>query len=285
MNDIRNCIIVDSSSSIINNQIKDVYMTPLTIIEITNDKENIYEDIIQINSSQVIEKIQNNIELKTSQTSLGQMIEIMNKLKDKYDRFYIIPISSDLSGSYNTWKIAIEEYKDKEIHLIDCKDIGIGIKSIVEYLVESFGQNRTPEEILKFIEQRKKRRYATLVITDVTQLKKGGRISSLKSWVINKFKLNIIITFNGALDFYDKAKSLDKTIEICLQKINEETNFKDKGIKKAYFYTTFLDEKENNKIKSEIDKKLNFVSNQEFLPSSISVHTGPNAFAIYIEAN
>lgn len=285
MKEIKSCIIVDSSSGINNNQIKDVYMIPLTIIETENGVEKTYMDLVDIQTPDIIKKIMENKNLKTSQSSLGQMIEILDELTKKYDRIFVVSISSGLSGSFNTWNMAKEEYKDKEIVVVDAKDIGVGIKIVVENILEMIKNNKSTDEILAYVESRKKRRLGTLVVTDITQLKKGGRISATKAWIVDKLKLNIIIIFDGSLNFFDKSKSLEKSIEKCLEKIDEETHYKTKGIKHAIFYTTFLDENENQKLKSEIEKKLNYKVEQYYFPSAIAVHTGAKAFAIYIEAN
>ncbi|MDE6429440.1 MAG: DegV family protein, partial [Malacoplasma sp.] len=58
-----------------------------------------------------------------------------------------------------------------------------------------------------------------------------------------------------------------------------------KGIKNAFFYTSFLDENKNAEIKKIVDEKLKIKTEQSYIPSVITVHTGPNAFAIYIETN
>lgn len=285
MESMKSCIIVDSSSGIKNNEIKDVYMIPLTIVENDNNSEKSYLDLEEINTKQVVEKIVDNKDLKTSQSSLGQMIEILDDLTKKYKRIFIIALSSGLSGSHNTWNIAKEEYADFEINVVDAKDLGVGIKTIVNHISKLLKENKATEEILDYIEKRKGRRFGTLVVTDITQLKKGGRISATKAWIVDKLKLNIIITFDGSLDFYDKSRSLEKAIDKCLEKLDEVTEFKSKGIKHGFFYTTYLDEKENEVIKKIIDEKLQFKTIQEWFPAAIAVHTGPNAFAIYLESN
>lgn len=285
MKKIKSCIIVDSCSGIKNNEIKDVYMIPLTIIESNDGQEKTYMDLEEIDTVEVIKKIIEKKDLKTSQSSLGQMIEILDELTQKYERIFVVSISSGLSGSFNTWNIAKDEYKNNEIIVLDAKDMGVGIRTIVKNILEMTDQNKTTKEIIDYVEDRKKRRLGTLVVTDIEQLKKGGRISAAKAWIVDKLKLNIIIIFDGSLTFFDKSKSLEKTIEKCLEKINEMTQYKTKGIKNAFFYTTFLDDESNKKIKHIIDEKLGAITEQHYFPSAIAVHTGPKAFAIYIEAN
>lgn len=285
MKNIKSCIIVDSSSGIKNNQIENVFMIPLTIVESDASGEKSYLDLEEINTKQVVEKIINNKDLKTSQSSLGQMLEILEKVTQTYQRIFVVSLSSGLSGSYNTWNIARDEYATHDINILDAKDLGVGIQTIVNKILEMIKANKSTDEIIEYVEKRKARRYGTLVVTDISQLKKGGRINATKAWIVDKLKLNIIITFDGALDFYDKSKSLDKTIDKCIERLDEKTQFKTKGIKHAFFFTTFLDDESNNEIKKIVDQKLGQETKLEFFPSAIAVHTGAKAFAIYIEAN
>ncbi|MDE6646032.1 MAG: DegV family protein [Malacoplasma sp.] len=283
MSNKKTCIIVDSCSGIKNNEIKDVYCLPLTIIENDDGQEKIYADLTEINIVDVIKKISSKKDLKTSQTSMGEMLDIFEKLTPKYERIFVVPISSGLSGSYETWNIAKEEFENSEIHIVNSKDLGPGNKAVVDLLIEMIKQNKSPEEILKKVEERKKKRYGCLVVTDLEQLKKGGRINTFKALIAKTLKFNIIISFDGSLDFYDKDRSLEKAIDKSLEKINKETNYLSKGIKNAFFYTSFLDDNKNAEIKKIIDSKLNVTTEQSYIPSVIAVHTGPNAFAIYIE--
>lgn len=285
MNHKKTCFIVDSCTEIKNNEIKDVFCVPLTILENNNGQEVIYKDLEEINTYDIIQKIKAKKDLKTSQTSLGQMYEILEELTPKYERIFVIPISSGLSGSYNTWTIAQKEFEKNEIILLDAKDLGPGNKVVVELVLKMIKENKTNQEIIDAIEARKKRRLGTLVVTNLEQLKSGGRINKFKAVIAKTLKLNIIINFNGSLDFYDKDRSIDKAIDKCLLKLDQETNYKTKGIKHLFFYTTFLDEAKNTEIKAKIEAKLNTKPIQSLMPSIIAVHTGIDAFAIYLEAN
>lgn len=281
----KTCIIVDSSACIRQKEIRDVYMVPLSIIETSDNNEKVYKELIDIDSKMVIKKIIQGKDLKTSQSSLGEMIEILEELTQTYDRIFVLSISSGISGSYNTWNMAREEFKDKEIIVLDGKDLGYGNQVIVETILEMIAENKTTEEIVEYVEQRKSKRLATLIVTDISQLKKGGRISTTKAWIVDKLKLNIIITFDGALDFFDKAKSIDKAIEKSLEKINQEINYKKNGIKQAFFYSTFVDDAKTKEIQAMVDSKLGFRTYLRPIPSTIAVHIGANAFTIYIESN
>lgn len=282
----RTCIIVDSSSSIKEGQIKDVYLLPLHISEKTPDgKEFEYLDSIDITTRDIMQKIKVGSDLKSSQTSIGEMYSMIEELQDQYDRFIIVPISKHISGSFGTWNIVKEDYSDLDIMVVDAEDIANGMEDIVKGILELANNNATNKEIEDFVNERKNRRYGILIVKDLSQLKKGGRISTIKALAATLLKLNILISFNGGLDFYNKTRDDNEAIEMVKTGIDEKINYRAKGIKKAYVFTTFIEESKNNEILEMVKKELNF-DNVElgFFPGAIALHVG-EGFAIYIEAN
>lgn len=285
MKEKQTCIIVDSCSGIRNNEIKDVYVVPLTIIEKTKHGETIYKDLEEISPEDVIKKLSANVDLKTSQTSLGEMITIFDALTPKYSKIYVIPISRGLSGCYNTWKIAREEFPKNDIVVLDGCDVSHGVYDLVTDIKEMISKNKTDQEIIDYVEDRKRRRLGILIVNDLTQLKKGGRISSFKAFIAKTLKLNIMIEFNGGLNFFDKDSSIEKTIDKALKRIDQETHFLKNGIKRGYVLSTYLDKKFNEEIQKKISEKVNFNLTFDYIPAVIGVHTGAKTFAVYIESN
>lgn len=279
------CIVVDSSSGIKNNEIKDVYVVPLSIIEKTEHAEVVYKDLEEISPEDVIKKITNNVDLKTSQTSYGEIITIFEALTPKYDKIYVVPISRGLSGSYNTWKMGREEFPKKDIVILDSCDVSHGVYDIVTDVKEMISKNKTDEEIINHIDERKRRRLGILIVNDLSQLKKGGRINSFKAFIAKTLKLNILIEFDGGLNFFAKDSSIDKAIDKALKRIDEETHFIKNGIKRGYVLSTYLDKKFNEELLKKISEKVNFNLTLDYIPAAIAVHTGAKTFAVYIESN
>lgn len=102
MSNVKTCIIVDSSSLTEDNELKDIYMVPLSIIQTDNGQETVYKDVRELSSHDVVKKLYENKNLKTSQTTYGEMSELLEELVKKYQRIYVLPLSAGLSGCYNT---------------------------------------------------------------------------------------------------------------------------------------------------------------------------------------
>lgn len=281
------CIIVDSSSGIRTGEIPHVYMTPLHIIKNENGVETQYKDLVEITTEEVIKVQQSKkASFKSSQSSLGEMIEMLEDLTKKYQTIYVWPISKGLSSSYNTWNMAKEEFKNSNIIVIDSGHINISIKNHVQQMSKMILENRSEQEILDYIKNNENNWAGVLIVNDLTELKNGGRISSFKAFFAKTLKLNILISYDGELDFLDKEKDFDKTIDKVLQYIDIKTDFKKFGIKNSYIYSTYIDEEKNKKLMEIMSKKINFqIKEWYYFPAVIALHTGGGTFALFIESN
>lgn len=284
----KSCIVVDSSSNVLNNDYNNVFMVPLHITKILNNQETLYKDLLDINTSNLIKELHDNpnVVFKSSQTSLGEMLDTLDKLTKEYEIIYIWPISKGLSGSINTWQIAKNDYPNCDINIIDSGHISVGIKDKVIQMSKMIDDNRTKEEILEFANSGHDKWYGMLNVNDLTQLKNGGRINSVKAFIANALKLNILISYDGKLDFVSTEKNFDKSIDKMLDFIDSKISFRKNGIKKAYMYTTYIDTQKNDEIKEKISSKINFkIDDIHFFPAVIALHTGCATFGIYIETN
>lgn len=282
----KTCIIVDSSSGIKNNEIKNVFMEPLEIIEIGSGKNEIfYKDNINIDSKMILEKLNMNIDLKTSQTPIGIKMELIENLLKKYSTIFVIPISSGISGAYQSWLMVKNDIGNQNVNILNVEDICVGTRYVVEDILSMISQNATVDEIYDYVEKRKKRRFGVLIVNDISQLKKGGRISGFKAMIVKVLKMNLLINFDGKLTFFDKEISEIKSIQKAYKKINDEIDFESKGIKRIFMYTTYLDDTKNKELANKISSITGCDIKYFIFPPSIAIHTGFGTFALFIESN
>ena len=98
-------IIVDSSSGIKNGEFDNVFVLPLAINATNKKTKDIktYHDNVDIDEVKTTELLENpNIDLSSSQASMGEIIMQIEKIYDDYDEIYVVPIPSYLSSSINT---------------------------------------------------------------------------------------------------------------------------------------------------------------------------------------
>lgn len=284
--------IVDTSSSIKVNEFKDVYVLPLTI-NVTNTKTNeikSYHDTVDITNKDVAKFLSDkNYTVATSQAATGEIINLVEKIYDKYDEIYVLPIPLYLSGSANAWDLVAKEY-NKLIVGVENKEIINGIKWCIEDLLEMAKKDTlTPTTFKEYLIEKQKTAAGVLFVSDITQLARGGRVSNLKSLLLKLLKLNIVITCDkSGLNFLKTTKGLTKGFDAVIDEYKKRIpGFSLDKIKKLYFQ--FGTKNENNPdtvelinyIKSVIPKDCEIGTG--YISNVILAHTGDDAIAIKIK--
>jgi fatty acid-binding protein DegV len=95
-------LIVDSSSGVKNGQYPHVFVLPMIITEQQGSNIISYRDGIDITVDELSSKLEAGAEIKTSQASPIEMFNLLEKLKKDYEKIFVLPIPSTISGNYNS---------------------------------------------------------------------------------------------------------------------------------------------------------------------------------------
>ncbi|QLK86177.1 DegV family protein [Staphylococcus sp. 17KM0847] len=183
-------IVTDSTSDLNPSFFKEnnVHVVPLSVtINGTS-----YQDQVDISSetfTQYLGDDQN--DLKTSQPALGLFVEKYESLIDENTEIISIHLSSGLSGTYQT-ALQASEMVDGKITVIDSKSISYGLGYQLQYLVKWIEQGIPTHEILEKIQHLQKNIKLFVIIGQLDQLIKGGRISKTKGFIGNLMKIKPI---------------------------------------------------------------------------------------------
>jgi fatty acid-binding protein DegV len=110
-------ILVDSFSGIKNGQYKDVYVIPMVISETVDKQTYTFKDGIDIDNKQISLKMINGSIIKTASSIPGDIVQLIERISSQYDEIYCFPIPQCISGSYNSWVMALEICDLKKTHL------------------------------------------------------------------------------------------------------------------------------------------------------------------------
>jgi fatty acid-binding protein DegV len=97
----KNAFVVDSSFGIKNGDYPDTYVLPLIINEIHKKMIKAYHDGVDITTNELIRKMQNGSDIKTSQSIPGEILELLTKLSKEYQRVFVFPIPLSISSGSN----------------------------------------------------------------------------------------------------------------------------------------------------------------------------------------
>ena len=154
----------------------------------------------------------------------------MEAIAGDAERVYIITLSANLSGSYNSARLAremyLEEHNDKQIHVFDSRSASCGQTQIAYWIRELEEAGLAFDEIVDKCEFRITHRRTFFVLDNLETLRKNGRLSNIKSFVANTLNIKPIMagtkvgTIEQAGQCRGIKKALSKMVDISLEGIN-----------------------------------------------------------------
>ncbi|MFF2753275.1 DegV family protein [Psychrobacillus sp. NPDC058041] len=213
---------VVDSSAYVNTSLQehpDVYIIPLYI----SFGQQQFIDGVDLTSEQLYERIRNGTEnAKTSQPSTGEFAELYTNLSKEYESIIAIHISKSLSGTISS-SINGAQIAQVQVECIDSLSLSAGITGLVEKGLLLEEQGLSFEEIASSLRKEATKFRNYILIGNLTQLYKGGRLSSAQFYLGSLLKIKPIIQINnkGELKELDKVRSHKKAIQYLINKVIE----------------------------------------------------------------
>ena len=226
---------------------------------------------------------------RTSQINTDEYCNYFEKLFENYDEVVHVTLSSGLSGSYNSARIAVEMLKEKHpnktVYLIDslCASSGHGL--LVDLLADKRDEGVSAEELYNYGEKLKLNIHLDLYSTDLTFYVKGGRVSKAAGLIGGILKICPVLDMNneGKLIVRKKARGKIKAAEELLATMSANAeNGKDYDGKCFISHSNCLDEA--NRLKGILeDEFINLKGKIEIfsIGPTIGSHTGPGTIALF----
>lgn len=152
---------------------------------------------------------------KTSQPNAEDFANALTEIYEKAPnaKVIILTISSSLSGTINSANIAREQFKDKEITVLDSMQATVGSKVLLEKVVEEIKQGKSYEEIVAQIPEIQSKIDLYFVPSTMEYLKRGGRIGTLSATIASVLSIKPVFSFkNGAVNITKKVLGLSRAL-------------------------------------------------------------------------
>ena len=146
------------------------------------------------------------------------------------ENVFAVAITSNLSGSFNSLRIAKEqyeeEYPDRKVCIIDSLSAGSELKLIIEKIQELHAEGKTFEEISDAVYAYQKHTHMVFCLKSLTNLANNGRVNPAVAKIAGV--LNIcavgIASDVGTLEQKEKARG-EKKAMVAIQKVMKELNY------------------------------------------------------------
>ena len=264
-------VVTDSNSGITQAQGKELGITVLPMPFMIDGNE-FFEDI-SLTQQEFYGKMEEDMDISTSQPSPESIVELWEALLEEYDGIVHIPMSSGLSGSCQTALMLAEEF-DGRVQVVNNHRISVTQRQSALDALEMAGKGMDAVQIKEVLERTGSESTIYITVDTLKYLKKGGRITPAAAALGTLLRLKPVLTIQGEkLDAFAKARTMKQAKSMMISAIQHdlETRWDDKEGKK-----THLEIAHTNCEEAALQLK------EELLELSLSVacHIGPGALAI-----
>ncbi len=221
------------------------------------------------------DKLKNSNEFPTtSQPAVGDFVEAYKKAFESGEEIIAIVISAELSGTYNSARLAADMVAPDKITLIDSKTSAGNLKLLVETAIQLSEEGAPREEIEKEIIKQRENMSINLTVDTLEYLKRGGRLSNTTAFIGTLLNIKPVIGLvDGKLVPVGKERGKKKAMETIISKVPENVK------KISIAHVQNISEAEQYKI--ELEKRfVNAVITIDELGPVVGSHLGPKAIGL-----
>lgn len=273
-------IITDSNSGISQARGKElgIYVVPMPF---SINQQEFLEDI-DLTREYFFEKLQDGAVVSTSQPSLGKLSSLFETVLKEYDEIVYMPMSSGLSGSYQSAKMLAEDFGGR-VHVVNNQKISATLEQDVYDAIEYVKMGKSATEIKDILEANRFNCCIYITVDTLTYLRRGGRITPAVATLGNLLKIRPIMNIDGGkLDLFSKARTQSKAEKIMIEAVRHdiETRIDPEGHGKNVYIRIAHSNCPEDAEKLKVKLMEAFPGHEVLivpLALSIACHTGPGA--------
>jgi len=249
-------------------------------IQIKNQE---YEDGLTLKAEKFYEMLKNdgNLLPKTSQPSVGEVVNLFQKHLDAgAEEIFVVTISSEMSGTYNSCVLASKEFEGKlKIKIFDSKTVcfseGVFALEAKRMIDEGFTLDEIEHKLDKMVHSNT----IFFAVNSLTYLVKNGRLSNAKGYIGKLLNLKPVLQVQetGKIVSIENKRTIKSALTSIASKIKAYVN--DQPYQAYLIFTGNPELKDY--FKSIIKEKLG-LDNLYESPSTpvVGAHVGPNVIGI-----
>ena len=251
-------------------------VVPLTV----SFGEEDFVDGVTLSKDDFYRKLVSSAELpKTSQATPDAFAKVFEEVTAGGDSAIVITVSSKLSGTYQSARIAAEDFPG--VRVVDSRSVSIGSGVLAEYACRCVEKGMGLDELTDHLISIRDEINVVALVDTLKYLKKGGRISSTAAIAGEILSIKPVIAIQGGVVvILGKARGSRKANNFLIEQINQTGVNYDMPILLGYTGTSdemlqaYINDSQNL-WKGHVDH-LDCVQ----LSSVIGTHAGPGAVAV-----
>lgn len=170
-------------------------------------------------------RLANGADAKTQALNMQNYIDYFEPVLQAGEDIIYVHFSRKLSGTFTQMDSAIsylkEKYPDRKITTVDTKMISLGEGLMVYEAAKLWKNGATDEEIVKFVKENINNYALYFTVKDLTQLKRGGRLSAVSfvAGTLLNIKPIIHVDEEGALNKCETVKGVKAGLRTLADKV------------------------------------------------------------------
>ena len=277
-------IIVDSAANIPADLVKKFKIKVLSFVNLVNGKEvtcfdpDLSEEEERQKGKEYYDAIRSGAEVKTGLISSGIFEDTFREILEQDKDILYFSLSKNISGNYNSARIAAEELMDSgeyshKIRLIDSLNASLAQGILAIYASEMRDKGMSFDDVADELETYPARMNGVFTVGDLKYLSRTGRISGTSALIGNVLSIKPILRGNkdGYIVQYKKCRGRKSALNELISLII--------GIAHADAYEDSL------YIMEQIQKRINV---RDFINTSYDFctgsHVGPDTIALFFMA-
>lgn len=144
------------------------------------------------------------------------------------DDIYVVTLSSNLSGSYNSAELAkklyLEENPKKNIHVFNSCSASVGQTLITKKIKEYADKGTLFEEVVKVAEGFREKMETKFVLESLDTLRKNGRLTNLQAIIASALNIKPVMgaTREGTITKLDQARGIQRALLLMAKLIEQD---------------------------------------------------------------
>lgn len=275
-------VVTDSNSGITQAEGKrlGIYVLPMPF---NIDGQDYYEGI-DLTQQEFFTRMAQDADITTSQPSPEDVMKLWDELLKEYDEIVYIPMSSGLSGSWQTAHMLARDYEGR-VQVVNNHRISVTQRQSALDALELAHKGWSAVRIREELERVKADSVIYVTVETLKYLKKGGRITPAAAALGTLLKLKPVLVILGEkLDAFAKARTSKqaKAIMIAAIKRDLKTRLEDEECRNTHLEIAHAQNEEAAELlKLELQEHFPH-ANIYVAPLSLSIacHIGPGCLAI-----
>ena len=272
-------IVADSNSGVTQEEAKElgIYVLPMPFMI---DGQVFYEGI-DLSHEEFYRRMEEGADITTSQPSPKDVMEQWDQLLEDHDQVVYIPMSSGLSGSFQTARMLAEDY-DGRVQVVNNQRISVTQRQSALDARDLAEMGWSGEQIKEKLEATRFESSIYITVDTLKYLKKGGRITPAAAALGTLLKIKPVLTIQGEkLDAFAKVRGWKQAKKTMLDAMEKDLLHRFGGKKMSLLAAYTCSAEEAKSWKEELEDRFpNYTIDMDPLSLSVACHIGPGALAV-----